>query len=144
MEIPGFSESQHLVPTVETANLFNFTPSALEAFAANSRREHLHLVRYFSRSGNAVVRPNYGPILRQRRLQLARSFAAKDYEINPVLLSYALPKGPSGFWLDELCPWGGPSRRAASCADMARSVWGRYKFLISGKAFVLMPGIACR
>lgn len=72
-------------------------------------REHLHLTRYFSRCGISMVRPNYGPILRRRRLHIARSFARMGYAVHPVLLSYALPKGPSGFWLDQLCPWEGPA-----------------------------------
>jgi hypothetical protein len=76
-------------------------------------REHLHLIRYFSRRERAMVRPNYGPILRQRRLQIARSFARMGYEVHPALFSYALPKGPSGFWLEQLCPWEGPRPLAA-------------------------------
>ncbi len=76
-------------------------------------REHLHLIRYFERREIAMQRPNYGPILRQRRLQIARSFSKMGYEVNPVLLGYALPKGPSGFWLEQVCPWERPRSLAA-------------------------------
>ena len=76
-------------------------------------REHLHLIRYFEPREIAMQRPNYGPILRQRRLQIARSFSKMGYEVNPVLLGYALPKGPSGFWLEQVCPWEGPRSLAA-------------------------------
>lgn len=71
------------------------------------------MIRYFSRRGRTTVRPNYGPILRQRRLQIARSFVSMGYEVHPVLLSQALPKGPSLFWLDQLCPWEDPRLIAA-------------------------------
>lgn len=67
-------------------------------------REHLHQTRYFSRRGALQARPNYGPILRQRRLQIARSFVGMGYDVDPVLLSYSLPKGPSGFGWTSCVP----------------------------------------
>lgn len=71
-------------------------------------REHLHFIRYWARNQYRKAPPNYAPILRQRRLQLAMQFSKAGYFVHPTLLSMSLPKGPSGFWLEQLCPWQGP------------------------------------
>lgn len=76
-------------------------------------REHLHFTRYWERNKYSSVPPNYAPILRQRRLQLAKQFLKAGYMVHPTLLNMSLPKGPSGFWLERLCPWKGPVKVAS-------------------------------
>ena len=49
------------------------------------------------------------PLLRMRRFQLIQHFQALGYLLHPHLLAYALPIGPSGEWLEEICPFEGPS-----------------------------------
>jgi hypothetical protein len=53
-------------------------------------------------------------LLRMRRFQLIRHFQALGYLLHPRLLAYALPAAPSGEWLEEICPFGGPSESAAT------------------------------
>lgn len=71
-------------------------------------REHLHFTRFWARNRYHNAPPNYAPILRQRRLQLAMQLSKVGYQVHPTLLSMSLPKGPSGYWLEQLCPWKGP------------------------------------
>lgn len=73
-------------------------------------REHLHFTRFWARKRYSKAPPNYAPILRQRRLQLANQFSKAGYWVHPTMLSMSLPKGPSGVWLQELCPWKGPAK----------------------------------
>jgi len=72
-------------------------------------REHLHTIHYFERRNKLPVRANCGAILRHRRLAISKSFVSRGFEIDPALLRYSLPKTPSGWWLDEVCPWHGPN-----------------------------------
>jgi hypothetical protein len=51
-----------------------------------------------------------GPLLRMRRLAVAHYFVTLGYEVDRRLLSSTLPKGPSGTWLEEICPHAGPKR----------------------------------
>ena len=71
-------------------------------------REHLHFTRFYARKRYRVVPPNYGPILRRRRLRLAEEFSKAGYLVHPTLLSMSLPKSPSGYWLEKVCSWRGP------------------------------------
>ena len=72
-------------------------------------REHLHAIRYYERRGKGIAVVNCGPVLRQRRLAIARSFVSRGISVHPGLLKNGLPKGPSGYWLEDLCPWAGPN-----------------------------------
>jgi hypothetical protein len=64
--------------------------------------EHLHfrVTRYRSVES--------GPLLRMRRLAVARYFVRLGYRLDHRLLAHTLPKGPSGRWLEEICPHAGP------------------------------------
>lgn len=75
-------------------------------------REHLHFTRFWGRNRYGNAPPNYGPILRQRRLQLAIQLSKAGYLVHPTLLRMSLPKGASGFWLEQVCPWKGPVKVA--------------------------------
>ena len=75
-------------------------------------REHLHFTRFWERNRYRNAPPNYGPILRQRRLQLAIQLATAGYVVHPTLLSTSLPKGPCRLWLEQVCPWKGPVKVA--------------------------------
>jgi hypothetical protein len=72
----------------------------LRALAA---REHLHAHKKDYR-----VLP-CAALLRRRRIQLATYFASQGLAIDPALLEYTLPKEPSGYWLQEICPIKGPN-----------------------------------
>jgi len=67
-------------------------------------REHLHRIRHSMTKGTAPA----GALLKQRRIELASWFQARGYQVHPALLRHQLPAGPSGFWLEEICPYGGP------------------------------------
>jgi hypothetical protein len=67
-------------------------------------REHLHF--RVARFMNVPC----GPILRMRRFAITRHLVEQGYNVDIRLMAYTLPKHASGEWLEDLCPWAGPSR----------------------------------
>jgi hypothetical protein len=108
-KFPTFDQSYRLLKRPTYAMPISARWKLLHSLTA---REHLHFTRYWARNRFRNVPPNYAPILRQRRLQLAIQLSKAGYLVHPTLLSMSLPKGPSGFWLEQVCPWKGPFKVA--------------------------------
>lgn len=109
-KFPTFDQSYRLLKRPVYAMPASVRWKLLRSLTA---REHLHFTRYWARNRCPDAPPNYAPILRRRRLQLAIQFSKAGYVVHPALLSMSLPKGPSGFWLEQVCPWKGPVKVAA-------------------------------
>lgn len=108
-KFPTFDQSYRLLKRPTFAMPINARWKLLRSLTA---REHLHFTRYWARNRYRNGPPNYAPILRRRRLQLATQLLKAGYLVHPTLLRMSLPKGPSGFWLEQICPWKGPAKVA--------------------------------
>ena len=104
-KFPTFDQSYRLLKRPTYAMLVSARWKFLRSLTA---REHLHFTRYWARNRYRNAPPNYAPILR-----LAMQLSKAGYLVHPTLLSMSLPKGPSGFWLEQVCPWKGPVKVAA-------------------------------
>lgn len=106
-KFPGFDQSCRLLKRPTYAMPASARWRLLRLLAA---REHLHFTGFWARNRSRNAPPNYGPILRQRRLQLAIQLSKAGYVVHPTLLNMSLPKVSFGFWLEQVCPWKGPAK----------------------------------